>query len=95
MNHLIVTAGQIIENGPDDVSSYPSVSLVDKSIHITCRLSSIPVGEPVKVFGAPLRVCPGPGLRGRKFGIRYALHGRNLRSPAKGQLRLLFDRVAS
>lgn len=84
-----------VECEPDAASSYPSVSPRDNSIHITCKLRNIPVGEPVDVFGSPLRVCPGPGLSGRKFGIHYALHGKNLRSPTKGRLRLLFDRTPS
>lgn len=32
----------------------------------------------------------GPGLIGRRFGIRYALHGQNLSSPATRMLRLNF-----
>lgn len=84
--------GKFVERAPEDVADYPAVSLLDNSIHIKYKLSSIPVGEPVEVFRTPLRVCPGPGLIGRKFGIRYALQGKNLRSPANGQLRLLFGR---
>lgn len=83
--------GRFVDCAAEDMAAYPSVRLLDNSIHIKQQLSSIPAGEPVAVFGTPLRICPGPGLRGRKFGIRYALQGKNLRSPAKGQLRLLFN----
>ena len=65
-------------------------SLLDNSIHIRCRIGDLATGNPVKVFGAPLRMCPGPGLRGRKFGLRYAIRASNMRSPAQGRLRLLF-----
>lgn len=82
--------GKFVDRTAEEVAAYPDVSLLDNSIHIKCRLERLPPGEPVKAFGSPLRVCPGPGLRGRKFGVRYSLQGRNLRAPAKGQLRLLF-----
>jgi len=32
----------------------------------------------------------GKDLAQKRFGIRYAVHGQNLRAPAKGKLRLLF-----
>ena len=79
-----------VEATADEASEYPTVRLLNNSIHISCKVNDIPVGDPVEVFGLPLRVCPGPGLRGRKFGIRYVMQGKNLRSPAKGQLRLRF-----
>ena len=49
-----------------------------------------PPGEPMEVFVSPLLLCVGAELSGRRFGIRYALHGQNLRAPAKGQLKLRF-----
>jgi hypothetical protein len=70
--------------------AYPEVEALDNSIRITQKIGTIPAGEPVKVFQTPLRVCAGAALRGRKFGVRYALFGQNLRPPAKGRLRLLF-----
>ena len=71
-------------------SAYPVVTVLDKSIRITQKIGDIPAGEPMGIFKTPLRVCAGAALRGRKFGVRYALFGENLRTPAKGQLRLLF-----
>ncbi len=82
--------GKFVDRAAEELAAYPAVSLLDDSVHIKCRLERLPAGEPVEAFGSPLRLCPGPGLRGRKFGIRYSLQGRNLRTPAKGQLRLLF-----
>jgi hypothetical protein len=75
---------------PDEIAAYPSVTLKDDSVQITSKIGDIPVGEPVDVFVSPLRMCVGKDLAGKRFGIRYALHGQNLRSPAKGKLRLLF-----
>lgn len=72
-------------------AAYPEVAVLDNSIRITQKIGTIPAGEPVEVFQTPLRVCAGAALRGRKFGVRYALFGQNLRPPAKGRLRLLFD----
>ena len=82
--------GRFIERTPDEVCNYPAVSLNDDAIHVTSKIGDIPVGEPVDVFATPLLMCIGGELRGRRFGLRYQLHGQNLRSPAKGQLRLLF-----
>ena len=75
---------------PDEIASYPSVILKDDAVQVTSKIGDIPVGEPLEVFISPLRLCAGKDLIGKRFGIRYALHGQNLRSPAKGKLRLLF-----
>ena len=74
----------------DGHSAYPEVAVLDNSIRITQKIGDIPAGERVKVFKTPLRVCAGAALRGRKFGVRYAVFGENLRTPAKGRLRMLF-----
>jgi hypothetical protein len=79
-----------IDRSPDEMASCPSISVRDKSIHIASQIGDIPVGQPIEVFSSALRVCIGPALNGRRFGIRYALQGRNLRSPVKGTLRLNF-----
>jgi hypothetical protein len=77
---------------PDEIAAYPSVTLKDDSIHINRKIGDIPIGEPLKVFEAPLRLCIGDDLGGKRFGIRYSLHAQNLRSPAKGQLKIMFRR---
>jgi hypothetical protein len=50
----------------------------------------VPPDSPKLAFTIPLRICVGTDLAGRKFGINYALDGRNFRRPATGKLRLLF-----
>ena len=75
---------------PDEIAEYPSVSLKDDSVQITSKIGDIPVGEPVDAFTSPLRMCVGKELQGNRFGIRYSLHGQNLRAPAKGKLRVIF-----
>ena len=75
---------------PDEIAAYPSVTLKDDSVQVTSKIGDIPIGEPIDVFVSPLRLCVGKDLGGKRFGIRYALHGQNLRSPAKGKLRLIF-----
>ncbi len=84
--------GGFADRTPDEIAAYPSVSLRDDSVHITQKIGDIPVGEPIEVFVSPLRLCVGKDLGGKRMGIRYTLHGQNLRSPAKGNLRLSFDR---
>ena len=75
---------------PDEIATYPSVTLKDDSIQITSKIGDIPVGEPIDVFESALRLCIGNDLGGKRFGVRYALHAQNLRAPAKGQLKLHF-----
>ena len=75
---------------PDEIATYPSVALKDGTVKVTCKIGDIPVGEPISIFESELRLCIGKELAGKRFGIRYALHAQNLRSPAKGQLKLLF-----
>lgn len=81
---------KLVDRLAGELAAYPAVRFHEKSIHITHKIGDIGVGEPIEVFACPLRVCVGPGLIGRRFGMRYALHGQNLRSPAKGALRLNF-----
>lgn len=75
---------------PDEIATYPSVSLRDDSIQITQKIGDITPGAPIDVFGAPLRLCIGKDLKGKRMGVQYALHGQNLRAPAKGKVRLVF-----
>ena len=74
----------------DNDSTYPIVDVLENAIRITQRIGDIPAGEPFAIFPTPVLVCAGPGLAGRKFGIRYSLTGQNLRSPPEGKLRLFF-----
>ena len=83
---------KFVDRTAEEQATYPTVSLHKKSIHITKKIGDIPVDRPTEAFGSPLRVCVGPGLIGRRFGIRYALHGQNLRSPATGTLRVNFTK---
>ena len=82
--------GKYEDRGADEQAAYPSVNLKDGAIHISNTLGEIPTGLMVNAFDTPLRFCVGSDLEGRKLGIRYSLFARNLRSPVKGKLRLLF-----
>jgi len=81
---------RFVDRTPDEIASYPAVTLQDDAVQINCTIGDIPAGEPMEVFSMPLRMCVGSDLAGRRFGIRYALHAQNLRAPAKGQLKLKF-----
>ena len=81
---------RFIDRTPDEIASYPAVTQKDDSIQVTANIGDIPVGEPVEVFVSPLLLCVGSDLGGRRLGMRYRLHARNLRVPAKGQLKLTF-----
>ena len=81
---------RFVDRTPDEIATYPAVTLRDNAVQVSCSIGDIPAGEPVDVFGVPLRMCIGADLSGRRFGIRYALHAQNLRAPARGQLKLKF-----
>jgi hypothetical protein len=80
---------RFIERTPSEQAGYPAVSLSDNSVQVSAKLGDIEPGEPTEVFDLPLRICVGNELQGRRIGIQYALNAHNLRSAAKGKLRLL------
>ena len=79
-----------VDRTPDEIADYPAVTLQDDAVQIMAKIGDITPGEPVDVFSTSPLMCIGDDLSGRRFGIRYALHGQNLRAPAKGQLKLRF-----
>jgi hypothetical protein len=79
-----------VERTPSEQAEYPAVSLHDDSVHVSAKLGDIGPGEPIDVFNVPLKICVGSDLKGRRIGIQYSLFAQNLRSPAKGKLRLRF-----
>ena len=81
---------RFIDRTPAEQAEYPAVSLRDDSVNISVKLGDIEPGEPNEVFSEPLRICVGSELKGRRLGIQYSLFAHNLRSAAKGKLRLLF-----
>lgn len=81
---------RFIERTPSEQAGYPAVVLSDNSVQVSTKLGDIEPGEPVEVFDLPLRICVGNELQGRRLGIQYALNAHNLRTAAKGKLRLLF-----
>jgi hypothetical protein len=76
---------------PDEIATYPSVTVKDDSVKVTSKIGDIPVGQPLEIFESELLLCAGKELAGKRYGIRYALHAQNLRTPAKGQLKLHFE----
>jgi hypothetical protein len=82
--------GELVERGSAELADYPSVNIKDDLVHISSTLGDVQPQVPIMVFSTPVRICVGSALGGRRVGIRYSLFGRNLRKPAKGQLRLIF-----
>ncbi len=91
-SHLpkLETGDRFLDRSPAEQSDYPSVNLTDVAVQVSEKVGDIPPGGLIEVFAAPLRLCIGNDLKGRKFGIQYSLFAQNLRAPAKGKLRLLF-----
>lgn len=83
--------GRFVEHTSSAQSEYPAVSLQDDAIQVSTKLGDITPGEPREIFDVPLRLCAGSELRGRRIGIQYSLLAHNLRTAAKGKLRLLFE----
>ena len=81
---------KFVDRSPSEQSEYPAVTLRPDSIQISAKLGDIQPGEPVETFQTPLRVCVGDALKGRRLGVQYTLFAQNLRTPAKGTLRLIF-----
>jgi hypothetical protein len=86
-----IVNGRFVARTPGEIAQYPAVTLKDDAVQISCAIGDIQAGEPVEVFGTPLRMCVGADLSGRRFGIRYVLHAQNLRASAQGQLKLRFQ----
>jgi len=81
---------EYFDRTPDEIAAYPSVTLRDDSVQVTSKIGDIAVGELIDAFAVPLRLCVGKDLSGKRFGVRYTLHGQNLRSSAQGNLRIRF-----
>jgi hypothetical protein len=81
---------RFVDRTPAEQAEYPSVSLSDDSVQVSGKLGDIEGGELKEVFASPLRICVGRDLSGRRFGVQYSLFAKNLRTPARGKLRLLF-----
>jgi len=81
---------RFIDRTPAEHADYPAVTARDNAINVSVKLGDIPPGEPIEVFKTPLRLCVGSDLKGRRIGIQYSLFAQNLRTAAKGTLRLLF-----
>ena len=75
----------------DEQASYPAVSFRDDAVYVSTKLGDIAPGDVRNAYRSPLRLCAGSGLAGRRIGITYTLFAQNLRTPAKGKLRLFFD----
>ncbi len=81
---------KFVERTSNEQAGYPSVSLHDNSVQVSVKLGDIEPGEPTETFELPLRICVGNELQGRRIGIQYSLNAHNLRTAAKGKVRLLF-----
>ena len=87
--------GQLVDRDRAEQRDYPPVSVRNNAINVSVQLGDIPPGAPVAAFKVPLRLCVGDALAGKKLGVRYSLYAQNLRTPARGRLRLLLQRSSS
>lgn len=86
----ILQDDRFVDRTPAEQADYPSVALSDDNVQVSSKVGDIESGELIEIFTAPLRVCAGADLSGRRFGVQYSLFAKNLRAPARGKLRLLF-----
>ena len=80
-----------VDRTPDEIAAYPSVTYRDDSVQVSRKIGDIPVGVPTEIFDSSLRLCVGEELAGKQLIMRYALHAKNLRTPALGKLRITFS----
>lgn len=73
---------------------YPEVESRQDAIFVRSAIASLAAGSTQPALRCPLRMAVGPGMQGRKLGIRYTLRGPNGRSLSKGNLKIRFGRIA-
>lgn len=81
--------GRLSEQAAGD--DYPPVRAGAHSIKVSSTLGDIDAGRCVDVFRTPLKICVGAELAGKRLGIQFSMFAQNLRAPAKGKLKLLFQ----
>lgn len=69
---------------------YPDVERHNDGILVRSRIGYLGPDEPEQAFRCALRLAVGPGMKGRKLAILYALHGPNEQSFGKGRLKIKF-----
>ncbi len=72
-------------------TQYPVVTVGKKAISVVAHIGDIMPGEVCEAFANELRLCAEHDLAGKRVGLDYMLHARNLRAPSRGRLRLCFE----
>ena len=74
---------------------YPVVDVGSRTIRVQSSVGQIQRGATVKAFAQPLRVWCREPAAGKTLPIDYVLHGRGLREPIAGTLRIHVAEAAS
>jgi hypothetical protein len=72
--------------------SYPTVKSSSNAYQVSWKIGDISAGEQLEAFATPLRICAGPSLAGKRFALQYSVFGQNLSTPARGRLKLVFNK---
>lgn len=84
------------KRSPNEIRNmgYPDVEGREDAIFARSVIESLEPGAMLPALGAPLRLAVGPGMQGRKLGIRYTLRGPDNRALAKGALKVRFGEIS-
>ncbi len=84
------------KRSPNEVRNmgYPEVEGRENAIFARSVIETLAPGAMCPALGCALRLAVGPGMQGRKLGIRYTLRGPDNRALAKGALKVRFGEVA-
>ncbi len=83
--------GEFVERSPIEQSSYPKVAVSDDAFRVSTILGEIPGGCIVEAFESPARIFVDRKLAGRKAALQFSMSAQNLREPATGKLKLMFE----
>ena len=69
-------------------AGYPTVDSGSRTIRVQASIGSIPRGEAVRAFPVPLRFWCRESAAGKTLPLDFTLHGKGLREPITGTLRV-------
>ena len=73
---------------PTPTEGYPMVDSGSRTIRVQASIGRIPRGETVRAFPVPLRVWFREPAAGKTLPLDFTLHGKGLREPIAGTLRV-------
>lgn len=76
-------------------TGYPEVERREDAIVVRSDVKSLAPGSTIPALRCPLRMAVGPGMQGKKLGIKYVLRASDKKILGKGGLKIRFDQVCA